>query len=646
MRKNGHLMLDNHARLIEHLAQSEAWVTAAELADKLGVTTRSVRSYVTAVKSSALPLEVIESSTSGYRLNRDNYAEFLKGASDREAERPRDRQYHLVRRLGDAPEGSDIHALAESFFVSESTIEADLRKVKAVVEESGLTLSRRGPLVILAGTEPNLRRLLSKMFRHEESQGFLELESIQREFESSDLRSFKTALLELLDSHGYFVNEYGINHVLLHVAIAADRTTPGGPETEESVAASSEEVPQESAIFSSDLAALITSHFGAHLRQEDVNEIELLLTTRVITRSAGPTSPADVDLKELIARVRRTVQHVGEEYLIDLDDDDFIMRLSLHVRNLIVRAQDLSYSRNPMTRSIKTTYPMIYELAVFIAAEVQRDEGIIIHDDEISYIALHVGSHLERQAKSEVRLTAALVCPNYHDLHVILRERIEAVFGDELQLRIVITRTDVDLTELSTDLVLTTIDLRSFADNVVLIQPFLTETDVDAIRRAIGRVRRLRRRRQLTDELLRFFDPALFLRNFTAPSEEAMIAALGHRMVEAGVIDHSYITGAIERERMSSTAFTDTLAVPHAMTMDAHRTAISIVINETPMPWGENRVNVIALIAFSAAGRATFQTVFDQFVTVFSDRDYVQQLVKKAVDFPTFIDELVRGIEI
>jgi len=638
-------MLDNHTRLIEHLAQSEAWVTAAELAAKLGVTTRSVRSYVTAVKSSALPLEVIESSTSGYRLNRDNYAEFLKGATNREAERPRDRQYHLVRRLGDAPDGCDIHALADSFFVSESTIEADLRKVKAVVEESGLTLARRGPLVILSGSEPNLRRLLSKMFRHEESQGFLELESIQREFESSDLRSFKTALLDLLDSHGYFVNEYGINHVLLHVAIAADRTGPIASATPDATAGGLDEAPAASAAFSTDLAALITTHFGANLRQDDVNEIELLLTTRVITRAATPSSPADVDLEELITRVRRTVQHVGEEYLIDLDDDDFIMRLSLHVRNLILRAQDLSYSRNPMTRSIKTTYPMIYELAVFIAAEVQREEGITIHDDEISYIALHVGSHLERQAKREVRLTAALVCPNYHDLHVILRERIEAVLGDELQLRIVITRTDVDLAELSTDLVLTTIDLRSFSENVVLIQPFLTETDVEAIRRAIGRVRRLRRRRQLTDELLRFFDPALFLRNFSAPSEEAMIAALGHRMIDAGVIDHGYITGAIERERMSSTAFTDTLAVPHAMTMNAHRTAISIVINETPMPWGDNRVNVIALIAFSAAGRNTFQTVFDQFVTVFSDREYVQQLVKKAVDFPTFIDELVRGIE-
>ncbi|EAR25677.1 transcription antiterminator, BglG family protein [marine actinobacterium PHSC20C1] len=634
MRQNGYLMLDNHARLIEHLAQAEGWVTAADLADKLGVTTRSVRSYVTAVKSSALPLEVIESSTAGYRLHRENYAEFLKSASIRETERPRDRQYHLVRRLGDAPDGVDIHALAESFFVSESTVEADLRKIKASIAESGLTLTRRGSLVLLAGTEPNLRRLLSKMFRHEESQGFLELESIQREFESSDLRSFKTALLELLDSHGYFVNEYGINHVLLHVAIATDRTSQEAPA-----------LPQSAPQFTNDLAALISTHFGVNLGRSDLNEIEVLLTTRVITRTADPEDASDVDLEQLISRVRRTVQHVGEEYLVDLDDDDFIMRLSLHVRNLILRAQDLSYSRNPMTRSIKTTYPMIYELAVFIAAEVQRDEGITIHDDEISYIALHVGSHLERQAKREVRLTAALVCPNYHDLHVILRERIETVLGDELHLRVVITRTDVDLAELTTDLVLTTIDLRSFADNVVLIQPFLTEADVDSIRKTIGRVRRLRRRRTLTDELLRFFDPALFLRNFTAPSEEAMIAALGHRMIEAGVIDHSYITGAIERERMSSTAFTDSLAVPHAMTMSAHRTAISIVINETPMQWGENRVNVIALIAFSAAGRTTFQTVFDQFVTVFSDRDYVQQLVRKAVDFPTFIDELVRGIE-
>lgn len=628
-------MIDKHERLLDYLAQAEGWVTAAELADKLGVTTRSVRSYVTAVKSSAHPLEVIASSTAGYRLNRELYAEFLRGATTRQAERPRDRHYHLVRRLGDAPEGLDIFALAESLYVSESTIESDLRKIKSTIEESDLALTRRGSIVGLAGSEVNLRKLLSRMFRDEEAQGFLELESIQREFESANLRAFKTDLIGKLDSHGFFVNEYGVNHVLLHVAIAIDRTK-------------GLELPRADVTgMTEELAELVRRHFAVELSETDLDHLALLLTTRVITpgHNADDES-ADAALEQGKRRMRRIVERVSEEYLVDLDDEDFILRLSLHVRNLVARAQDKSYSRNPMTRSIKTAYPMIYELAVFIASEIQRQESITIRDDEISYIALHVGSYLERQSKLEERISVAIVCPNYYDLHLILRERIEAVLGDELQVEVVITRTDVDWADLTTDLVLTTIGSRSFADNVVVIQPFLTEGDIDAIRKAISRIRRQRRRIQLKDELLLFFDDALFLRNFHADNEESMIRALGERMVLEGVIQPDYIDGAIERERMSSTAFTDNIAVPHALSMTAHRTAICIVINETPMQWGENRVNVIALIAFSAAGRTTFQAVFDQFVSVFSDREYVQQLIRRAVDFPAFIEELVHGIDV
>jgi lichenan operon transcriptional antiterminator len=637
-------MIDKHERLLDYLAQADDWVTASELADRLGVTTRSVRSYVTAVKSSARPLEVIASSTSGYRLNRELYASFLASARTRgtELETPRDRVYHLVRRLSDAPDGLDIFSLADSLFVSESTIEADLRKIKAIVEESDLTLSRRGSLVSIAGSELNLRRLLSRMFQDGGAQGFLELESIQREFESANLRAFKTDLIGMLDSHGYFVNEYGINNVLLHVAIAVDRTAKERrPVTDAAADATTGDI-------STELASLVIRHFDVPLSAGDLDHLALLLTTRVVApgrdgdeSSTAPTAAMD----ETIATVRRIVGRVADEYVVDLDNEDFIVRLSLHVQNLIARANDKSYSRNPMTRSIKTAYPMIYELAVFIASEIQRSEGITILDDEISYIALHVGSYLERQSRREERVTCAIVCPNYYDLHLILRERLEAELGNELQIEIVITRNDVDWDELATDLVLTTIASRSYADNVVVIQPFLTEGDIDAIRRAVSRVRRQRRRVNLKDELLLFFDESLFLRNFYVSDEAAMIRALGERMVAAGVIEPAYIDGAIERERMSSTAFTDNIAVPHAMAMTAKRTAICIVVNDTPMTWGENRVGVIALIAFSASGRTTFQTVFDQFVSVFAERDDVQRLIHRSVDFPSFIEELVHEIE-
>ena len=638
-------MSDKYERLLDHLVQSDGWITASELADQLGVTTRSVRSYVTAAKAAAHPLPIITASTSGYRLNREAYSTFVSGAraKDSDFDTPKDRVHHLVRRLTEAPQGLDIHALADSLFVSESTIEADLRKVKALGEDAGVSLARRGSVVTLTGSESDHRRLLSKLFHSESAQGFLELENVQREFASDDLGAFKTDLIAMLDSQGYFVNEYGVNSVLLHVAIAVDRVI-----RDQRLPASAHPRDQQREPVTFGLATLISTHFDVVLGDADLDYLAKLLTTRVITPGQGQPVQEVVENyvdPENLELVRTVVAQVSEEYLVDLNDEAFMVRLALHLGNLVARAQDNSYSRNPLVRSIKTSYPMIYDVAVFMASQIQRAKSITMNDDEISYIALHLGSFLERQSRREERLTVAIVSPGYYDMHTILRERIETALGAELSVEIVVTRTDVDWLDFSTDLVLTTIAAKAAGDNVVVIQPFLTDGDIDSIRRAITRVRRHRKRAQIKDDLLLYFDESLFLRNVTADSEVELIRRLGALMVARGIIDETYVEGAVERELMSSTAFTDTIAVPHAMVMSATKTSIAIAVNETPMQWGENRVNVIALIAFSSSGRSSFQEVFDQFVEVFADRGDVLELIKRSTDFATFIEELVHVID-
>ena len=642
-------MSDKQTRMLDFLSQSPSWITAGELADRLGVTPRSVRSYVTAVKAAAHPLTLIESGPAGYRLNRDEFAAFTAEHRTRtresEAETPQQRLYHLVRDLTESVDGLDVYRLAAEHFVSDSTIEADLARVRQLLADSGLTLVRHGSIVTLDGSETDQRKLLSRMFREESARGMIDLETIQREFTSGQagadsLGAFKTDLIGMLDGQGYFVNEYGINNVLLHVAIAIDRVSKHLSPTPAVT-----EPPSELA---TSLSGLITTHFEVQLGSGDLAYLAFLLTTRVIT--PGHDKPAETLIESYVrpdelAAMRTIVDRASQEYLVDLDDDDFIVRLTLHVRNLINRAHDKSYSRNPLTRSIKTSYPLIYELAVYIASELQRAEGITINDDEIAYIAMHVGAHLEQQTRRVDLVTCAIVCPNYYDMHVLLRERIERVLGDDLEVVAVITRSDVAWDELDADLVLTTIDPQLHSDGVIVIQPFLTQNDVDRIRQHASRVRRMRRRARLKEDLLQFFDASLFSRNFYARDETAMITALGERMITRGLIDQSYVDGAIERELMSSTAFTDNLAVPHAMAMSAKQTSIAIVINDSPMDWGDNRVNVVALIAFSAAGRSTFQAVFDQFVEVFSDRVEVQRLIKRSVDFASFIDELVHVMD-
>jgi lichenan operon transcriptional antiterminator len=658
----------NHAKMLDVLSRAGDWVTAAELADQVGVTPRSIRSYVGELKDASAPLELIASSPRGYRIHPAAYASFMEREreTDAGAMSPAERSSRLLKRLLDDPHALDIYAAADESFVSESTIESDLTRLRARLEGTGLRLVRTGSELSLDGDEIDRRRMLSLLYREDaERGGMVLLARVQSEFGLNGLGEFKSELLAALDARGYFVNEYGINDVLLHVAIALDRVSKGRliqtdaaprPAADGGTAAAGK--PGAVSIDTSaldgavvqtvaPLAALIPAHFGVALGTAELQYLAILLATRVIApgKENGESAVGDYLDQDTLETVRRIVDDASSEYLVDLRDTPFTVRLALHVQNLLARAGENSYSRNPLTRSIKTSYPLIYELAVYIASRLQQAAGITVTDDEIAYIAMHVGAYLEQQSRRADAVTCALVCPGYYDMHRLLRDRIQSVFGQDLEVRIVISDSDTDWSDLDTDLVLTTIPPAAARDNVIMIQQFLTDTDVDRVRAAIARIRRGRRRTQIKRDLLRFFDESQFLRNFYARDEFAMIRALGDRMIGAGLIDGAYVDGALERERMSSTAFTDSLAVPHAMAMTARETAITIVLNEHAMDWGESRVNVIAFVAFNAEERRSFQAVFDQFVEVFSDRDVVQQLIARSADFPSFIDELVHVID-
>jgi lichenan operon transcriptional antiterminator len=625
-------MADKSPLLLTYLSRSEGWTPASEIAEHLGVSTRTVRSYVTAVKVAAAPLEVILSSPDGYRLNRDAHAVYA--ARDRGpdvAGTPRERVTFLVTRLTHAGVELDVHDLAESLFVSSSTVEADLRQVRALAREAGLELVREGDHVRLDGPDAGHRRLVSRLFSDEQVHGMVDLRRVQEAFGIDDLSGFKTDVMAVLERHDYAINEFGLDRALLHTAIAVERSRGSSL---------ADDAPEPDDAVARDLERLIVERFGTRLPAGELTALTTLLTTRAGTR----LTPRD-KLGEHFEVVRRIVDQAQEEFLVDLDDDAFLTRLGAHVGNLVIRARDGVGNPNPLARTIKSSYPLTYELAVFVAAEIQREFTITIGDDEIAYIALHIGSHLERRATHGERLTCVLVSPGYHDIAELLERRILPALGDDVVIDRVLTRTDVDPADLHADLVISTVPWDVRPANVVIVQPLPTDADLDAVRGAITRIRRQHRRRAITDELLRYFDDALFFRNLSERDAESVIRVLGDRMRERGIIDDEYLAGVLDRERISSTAFTEWLAVPHALTMSAKRTAIAIALYENPIPWGEGTVQVVALVAFSAKDRASFQTVFEQFVDVFSDRQDVQRLLRASTDFPAYIDELVRLID-
>src|SRR4029453_4742479 len=183
------------------------------------------------------------------------------------------------------------------------------------------------------------------------------------------------------------------------------------------------------------LARLVTEHFGTSVGPADLAHLTRLLETRAATRTTR-TAQADAEGRPGSPRgplVRRIVGSASSAYLIDLDDEEFIDRLSLHVDNLVARASESGLSRNPLTASIKAAYPLIYELAVYIASALARTEGIAVDDDEIAYIAMHVGAYLDQRRSRGETVRVAVSAPAYHDVHTALAARIRGAVDDDVE---------------------------------------------------------------------------------------------------------------------------------------------------------------------------------------------------------------------
>ncbi|MCR2793716.1 PTS sugar transporter subunit IIA [Microbacterium sp. zg.Y625] len=630
-------------RLLALLTRDGDWITAATAADALGVTPRSVRSYVTAVNARVPGGTAIESGPQGYRAGPDAVAALR---ADSDGGTPRDRLHTLVRALLDEHEGIDVYETADQLFVSPATIEADLARVRGLLGGTELTLERSGSRARLQGTEAAQRRLLSTLAHDEMDAGSFDLEALRRTLGARSIGAqafgpFKTELVAGLGQLGYFVNELGIADVVMHIAIAADRVA-----RDRGLEAAPEDDPARAEIGAL-IDRLSQEHLGVRLGAGDRSHLATLVLTRVVAPGAGPVDRARDLLDPEVERVvREVVESAASEFLVDIAHEDFVLRLALHVQNLLQRARAQAWSRNPLTRSLKSTYPMIFDVAVFIASGLADRLDIPLMDDEIAYIAMHVGGRLERSRRADQLLTATIVCPGYYELHELLRSSVARSLGQAVEVVGVETRVDPDWTGIQTDLVLTTIDPPTPGERIVRIQPFLTESDVERVQAAAGRVRRGRRLARLRAELERYFSPVAFVRGLDGTGgEEGVIRRLGGLLVDQGIIDEGYVQRTIEREKLSSTAFTDALAVPHAIGMTATRTAIAIGIAEPSIPWGEGRVQVVAFTAFSESDRAAFQTVFEQFVEVFSERDSVQRIVRRGSDFAAFLDELVAVID-
>lgn len=95
--------------------------------------------------------------------------------------------------------------------------------------------------------------------------------------------------------------------------------------------------------------------------------------------------------------LKNIIQLIQDDLNITIDNKDLIYsRLINHLKIAIRRAEENKYIENPLLNNIKLQLPQSYELSKKIGKYIEQQKYLIVREDELGYLALHI-ERIKRQ---------------------------------------------------------------------------------------------------------------------------------------------------------------------------------------------------------------------------------------------------------
>ncbi|HFL2520295.1 TPA: transcription antiterminator [Clostridioides difficile] len=615
------------------------WIDSSTLANYLNVSTRSIRKYVNEINSNG---EFILSSKKGYKVNLNNNCQTKVDSSENIS--PDNRLNLILKELIVNSNGINIFDLSEELFVSPATIEGDIVKANKFIGSYNLKIKQSKFLLKLVGNESAKRKLMSSIIFKETGSDFLSLFDVQKIYQEYNLTKLKENIIYILKKYNLFINEYAINNILLHLMITIDRIKKNN--YIESVEVVNYIDNNNDISISRDISNFLESEYNITL-----TSVELYYLVFQLTNKTTVLNYHEMDTKSLsnyidehfVKLTKKIIKNVYDLYLIDLSDEEFVVKFTLHVKNLISRAKNNQVLRNQIPQKLKDSYPLIYDISVYICNQIQTLENVDIDEDEISYISLHVGSFFDRQKLLEDKVLCALITPNYYDLQFKIVRDLEKRFNESIEIIQIFSDTHNLDFDNKVDMVITTLPINDRCPiPFVYVNPYLNRKDYDNIQSKFIQIKDRKNILTVQNHLEMYFSESLFMKNIYLDSAKDYIKFMGNILYENKYVKPNYIDDVLIREKMSSTAFNNNVAIPHSMKMDALKTGVCLIVNDKPVKWGEEKVQIIAMIPIKE--KENFNYIFESFIEILSEWNNVKELTK-ADNYSSFMNRIAYLIQ-
>ncbi|OFG70059.1 PTS fructose transporter subunit IIA [Listeria monocytogenes] len=624
--------MDTQKEILAYLHKQEnKWVTSNELAAFCECTTRTIRNNISKINE-ATP-NLIRSAKQGYQINQRIPFE-LQTESDVTERKSK----LLLELIKNSTKGVDLFELADILYISEVTLKKDIQQLKNELKEADVQIVTSKDRIKLIGKERAKRKYMISLLYEEGGYRESIKSRIQEMIEFVSIDKLQNIVKEVLAEESITTNQYSMMNIVLHYAISIVRIQQGNTliETQKTLIRKHSKEYE----ISKKIAKILSEEYQIHFSEAETKQLGLLYVGLQNEQSAN-ANHGELDQfvdKKIIEALKSVLANVEETYLIDLQNEQLFIKLAIHVQSLYYRSRYKAYTRNLSLLDIKTSYPVTFDIAVYISSLLQEKLAIDFNEDEISFIALHIGSFLESENRDDIRLEIGLLIEDYHDLRTNMLKKLRARFENDATIKLI----ENEDSEENFDIILTTNrDIALEKAGSIFIHPLLTTKDIKKISNRIQTKKKILENNIRGQQIDRYIVRSLYA-NQIDPSEltpakirEQMIS----KMEKQTFVTPEFKEKVEKRERMAPTSFPSGIAIPHSIKNDALQSGVSIMTLQEPIYWNDVKIKIIALVAISKKDAAEFNDFFEKFVEIVSEPINTKRL-SMAESFEEFIQKL------
>ena len=506
------------AAILTLLAEAKGHMLAGELAERLGVSTKTVsrdlpeaEKYLAAC-GTGIYLEKKKGAGLRLRGSEAALAELFErlGQVKKHSYTPEERLSIIVSRLLPEKEPVKLFYLSSLLGVTDSTISNDLDKLEGWFEGRGLTLVRKPGLgVYVEGEERRIRQaIIAYIYDHVTEEELLHLVQQSLRPESSE-RAYRASsyLLDLVDKEilhrldlvirraekdmDRHLSDQAFIGIMVHLALAVQRLRKGERiELKADYLANLREKKEYAA--ASAIGAEIGREFSLTVPEDEIGYIAMhLLGARSRYREESVTG-AVLDNFHLV-RLAKSIMRAAEEKSGQplRGNGDLLAGLVNHLGPAISRLEMKMDIRNPLLSEMQEKFPELMELAGFSVRQAEQDLGVKFPPAELGYIAMHLSAALMgTDFLSKLTARVIVACPTGLGTSRLLSGQLKKYYDDTLtivDLAATLNISPAYFESHQADFVVSTVPIPNPVLPVVVVGPLLTEEDRRHVDEAIRR---------------------------------------------------------------------------------------------------------------------------------------------------------------